>query len=918
VRTTPLREGQVLEGGGLIGQTLSHYRITAAIGAGGMGEVYRATDTALGRDVAIKVLPPEVAQDPERLARFEREAHLLASLNHPNIAAIYGLEEVGEKTFLALELVEGEDLKERLARGAIPLDEALEIAEQIAEALDEAHNKGIVHRDLKPANVKLTPDGKVKVLDFGLAKAWGGDAGSGGSSIDLSQSPTLARTGTLAGVILGTAAYMSPEQASGKGVDKRADIWSFGVVLFEMLTGQSLFSGETASEVMASVIKEEPAWDRLPADCPPAVTRLLRRCLRKRPRERIQDIGDARLEIEEIRAGTALETGGASADVEEVRRSERRGRSRERWIWAVALVVAAGLAALGARFYFTQAPEARPPAHFVLDTPEDLVFWNWSPVAVSPDGRHVAFVALSPGGDRQMWIRSLDSPEARALPGTVGADGGHFWSPDSTAIAFAAEGELRKLTLSGGTTLRLCALPAAFDGGTWNAEGTIVFAAGGPSARLYTVPQTGGEARPLTTRDESRGETSHHWPQFLPDGRRLLFGVGGGEDAGLHVLSLEVPGQRRRILPETARFQFVAPASLLFVRDGVLLVQRVDPRELVPRGEAIPIASSVAGFNQIPAWGWFSSSATGRVAWLSGQSGDARLEWVDREGRSLGTLGEPSRYGQIVLSPDGKRVAAEITSGDGQFDLWVIDVARGVPSRLTTDAASERDPVWSPDGQEIVFSSDARGDQDLLRKGLQGSEPAAPLPGEIGRSSGERDIAKEWCPEENTLLYKTVGAEGAALWALSLDGAGPPELLAKGFGVDHPHVSPDGRWLAYISNESGRYEVYVVPFRRRGERVRVSTDGGGQPHWRGDGKELFFLSLDGGLMAVDVRAEETGLTVGIPSTLIPVRDLRAIVQGPDFTDWGLSSDGQRFLVKRSIESRRERLHVLLDWPSLLK
>ena len=405
----------------MIGQTLSHYRVTSALGAGGMGEVYRATDTTLGRDVAIKVLPLEVAQDPERLARFEREAKLLASLNHPNIAAIYGLEHADGKPFLALELVEGEDLKERLARGAIPVDEALEIARQIAEALEEAHAKGIVHRDLKPANVKLTPDGKVKVLDFGLAKAWGGDLGTGGSSIDLSQSPTLARTGTLAGVILGTAAYMSPEQASGKAVDKRADIWSFGVVLFEMLAGQSLFSGETASEVMASVIKEEPSWDSLPASCPPAIARLLRRCLRKRPRERLQDIGDARLEIQDVLAGTAVEAAAPSGDIDAVRRSERRSRSRERWIWATALVAAAGLASLVAQRYFKEAPEPRPAAHVLLDTPEDLTFWNWSPLAVSPDGRHVAFLGTSPGG-RQLWIRPLDSPDARPLPGTLGCN----------------------------------------------------------------------------------------------------------------------------------------------------------------------------------------------------------------------------------------------------------------------------------------------------------------------------------------------------------------------------------------------------------------------------------------------------------------------------------------------------------------
>jgi Tol biopolymer transport system component len=903
----------------LVGQTLSHYRITAAIGAGGMGEVYRATDTKLNRNVAIKVLPPEVAQDPERLARFEREAHLLASLNHPNIAAIYGLEEADAKPFLALELVEGEDLKERLARGPIPLDEALEIAEQVAEALEEAHAKGIVHRDLKPANVKLTPDGKVKVLDFGLAKAWGGDAGSGGSSIDLSQSPTLARTGTLAGVILGTAAYMSPEQASGKGVDKRADIWSFGVVLFEMLTGQSLFSGETASEVMASVIKEEPSWDRLPPDCPPAVMRLLRRCLRKRPRERLQDIGDARLEIQEPRTGTALEAGGPSADVEEVRRSERRGRSRERWIWAVALVVAAGLASFVGYRHLTEAPEPRPVAHFVLDTPEDLAFWDWSPVAVSPDGRQVVFLGTSPGGDRQLWLRPLDSTEARPLPGTLGAGGGFFWSPDGTELAFPAEGELRKVALSSGTVQRLCKLPQiTFDGGTWSTNGTIVFDDGGPNARLYSVPESGGEARPFLTLDESRGDRAHRWPQFLPDGRHLLFVVGGaGEQTGLYATSLDSPNEQRRIRPGNARYQYVPPGYLLAVQDGTLTAQRVDLRKLAVQGEPVPIGSSVAAYSQIGTWGWFSASATGRLAWLSGHSDETRLEWVDREGRRVATLGRPGRYGQIVLSPDDKRVAAEVAGADGQYDLWVVDVARGVPSRLTTDPANDRDPVWSPDSQELVYSSDASGDQNLLRTGLQGSAPPTPLPGGIGQSPEDRDIAKAWLPEGNALLYLTVGAE-RTLWKVSLDGPGTPEALVKGFFIDQPRVSPDGRWLAYISEQSGRFEVYVEPFGRRGERVRVSVDGGAQPRWRGDGKELFFLSLDGGLMAVDVAAEATGLGVGIPSTLVAARDLRPVVQGPDYTDYGVTSDGQRFLVKRSVEDSRQRLHVLLDWPSLLE
>jgi Tol biopolymer transport system component len=907
----------------LIGQTVSHYRVTAALGAGGMGEVYRATDTALGREVAIKVLPPEVAQDPERLARFEREAKLLAALNHPNVAAIYGLEQADGQPFLALELVEGEDLKQRLSRGAIPVDDALEIARQIAEALEEAHAKGIVHRDLKPANVKVTPDGKVKVLDFGLAKAWGGDLGPGGSSIDVSQSPTLARTGTLAGVILGTAAYMSPEQASGKAVDKRADIWAFGVVLFEMLAGRSLFTGETASEVMASVIKEEPAWDRLPASCPPPIAKLLRRCLRKRSRERLQDIGDARLEIQDVLSGAGVETPAPADGADAVRLRERRSRARERWVWAGALVVAAFLAASVAARY-REVPEARPPAHVLIETPEELAFWNWSAVAVSPDGRHVAFVGTIAGSGRQLWVRALDSPDARPLPGTREAIGGFFWSPDSASIAFVADNELRKVSIASGTVQRICSQPeGGYADGVWGADGTIVIAAGGPGggagSRLYTVPAAGGDATPLTTLDESRGETAHTWPQLLPDGR-LLFRVAAQDAAhsGLHVLSRESPAARRRVRPETVRFQYVAPGYLLFVRDGVLFAQRFDARELLTRGDAIAIASSVAAFGTAVEFGWFSASSTGRAAWLSAPSTALRLEWVDRRGSRLGVLGEPGRYAQIALSPDDKRVVAEVADANNQYDLWLIDVARGVSTRLTTDPMNDRDPVWSPDGKEIVYTSSVGGDENLVRKRLEGSAPGEPLSGGVGRTAVDRDIAKDWIGEGNTLLYLTIGPE-RTLWARSLDGSGPSLPLMKGFMIDRPDVSPDGRWLAYISRESGRQEVYVTPFRRRGERVRVSTEGGGQPRWRGDGKELFYLTPDGALKAVDVASRATELEVGLPRTLAPASDFRALVQGPDYSDYAVARDGQRFLVRRPADpNARQRLHVLLDWPSLLK
>ena len=885
-----------------------------------MGEVYRATDTTLGREVAIKVLPPEVAHDPERLGRFKREAHLLASLNHPHVAAIYGLEEADGKPFLALELVEGEDLKERLARGAIPVDEALEIAEQVAEALEEAHAKGIVHRDLKPANVKLKPDGKVKVLDFGLAKAWSGEANAGSSSSSaLSESPTLARTGTMAGVILGTAAYMSPEQARGKPVDKRADVWSFGVLLWEILTGRALFAGDTVTDVIAAVVTKEPDLDALPASTPRAVRRLVSRCLRKDPRTRLPDMGAARLELQEVLAGTSTDAEAPPRESAEASRTARRQRARERGAFLAVALALGGLLAFLLRERLSEAPERRSPAHFVLDTPEDLAFWPWSPVAVSPDGRHVAIIGTSSTGTRQLWLRPLDATEARPLPGTVGALGGHFWSPDSASIAFAAEGELRRITLASGTVQRLSKLPQEFDAGTWGAEETIVFAAGGPNTRLYSLPAAGGEARLLTSPDEGRKETGHGWPQFLSDGRRLLFVVGAADEetSGLYVTSLASPALKRRLGPANGRFQ-VVPGHLLFVRDGNLMAQPFDPRALATTGEAVTLASSVAAFASVPTFGWFSASATGRVAWLSTPSStDTRLEWVDRNGRTLGALGEASRYGQFALSPDGRRVAAEVANAEGRYDLWLIDVARGVPSRLTTDPGDEREPVWSPDSKELVFTSDATGDQNILRKGIQGADAAAPLPNAIGQTSAARDIPEGWVRDKSTLLYLTIGEAERTLWAASLDGREPPEALVKGFAIDEPRVSPDGRWLAYISDQSGSFEVYVEPFRRPGEKMRVSATGGGQPRWRGDGKELFFLAADGSLMAVAVGTEGAGLTVGLPTALVPAKTLRAALQGPDYDDYDVAASGQRFLVKRGQGLEPPRIHVLLDWPSRL-
>jgi Tol biopolymer transport system component len=896
----------------LIGRTFGHYRIVEKIGEGGMGEVYRAHDERLNRGVAVKVLPEQVAQSGERLARFEREAKLLASLNHPSIATLHGLEEHEGQRFLVMELVEGVTLAARIKKGPLPVDDALESAHRIAEALESAHELGIVHRDLKPANVMISAEGKVKVLDFGLAKAWKPEEGDA----DLTHSPTLTGQMTAAGVILGTAAYMSPEQARGKLVDRRTDVWSFGVLLWEMLTGQSLFAGDTVTDIIAAVVTKEPELEMLPAHTPRAIRRLLSRCLRKDARTRLPDIGSARLELQDVLAGSTDGVETAEVDIEEATRMERRRRTRERWAWASVALVLAGLSILLLQ-RLAVAPGAQPVTHFVLDMPEDLTidFANFHFPAVSPNGDSIVFAGRSPDGTVQLWIRPLDAPEVRKLPGTNGAEM-PFWSPDGLSIAFSAEGELKKLVLASGTVQRICALPERLAvGGTWNNGGAIVFAEPGMDARLFSVPAAGGEAKPLTSHEKSRGETDHWDPQFLPDGRHILFVVNSLEEehAGLHVTSLEAPHERRRILPDQVRSLYAAPGHLLFVRDGILLAQRFDAEQLVAKGEALPIASAVGEWNPEPGWGLFSVSATGLVSWLSAQESKLQLEWLDRKGERFGTLGEPGRYGQIVLSPDDERVAVEIMDASGGFDLWVIDFARGVASRVTSDPGDERDPVWSPNGQELVFGT-GTGGGNLVRKELTAGASASPLP-----ESSERRVPECWSSDGKTLLYVTLGEEGT-LSALPLDGNGPAEQLMKTrFHVDEPQISPDNRWLAYISTESGRFEVYVEPFRRRGERVRVSTNGGGQPKWRGDGKELFYLNPKGALMVVAVREGATGPAIGIPTTLIPADVLGAVVQGPDVDDYAVSTDGQRFLVKRpAVQDQRQRIHVLLNWPSLLE
>jgi eukaryotic-like serine/threonine-protein kinase len=706
-----------------------------------------------------------------RLGRFKREAQVLAALNHPNIAAIHGLEEADGKPFLVLELVEGENLKEYLARGAIPLNEALEIAIQIAEALEEAHSKGIVHRDLKPSNVQRTLDGRVKVLDFGLAKAWRGADGPSAS-----ESPTRTDARTALGVILGTAAYMSPEQARGKRVDKRTDVWSFGVLLAEMLTGRALFSGDTVADIIGAVLTKEPNLEALPATTPDGVRRLLGRCLRKDPRTRWPDIGAARLELQDALASAGTEAGAPAAVGQETHAARRR-LTLERWVWAAVVLALAGAAALGIFSRPTETPEARPAAHFTFDTPAGVTLADLNPLAVSPDGRSIVFAGRSPAGTAQLWTRSVGATGVRELPGTEGA-GQPFWSPDSASIGFFSGGELKKVSLASGTVQRICALPpgSSRPAGTWGSEGTIVFSLGNGTSGLYAVSASGGEATPLTTPDE---RTDHWWPHFLPDGRRFLFEIFGlhaetagvhPDNAGVYVGSLDAPDEWRRLLPVPMRAKY-SSGHLFFVQDGTtLMAQPFDVARAELTGDPVGVASSVAS-GMVPRWGWFSVSATGVLTYVEGITWNSQLVWLDRTGKAARNPREPPRLPEADCPFAGRQ------AGRGRGDRR-NGAQRHLGDRRSPRHGQPRDDRtqggWQPGLVPGRPRDHLRAKLFLLyRQELRAGATASAL-----REIAVGGIPEDWSHDGKILLYRTSGEENA-LWALPVEGGGSPELVLK-------------------------------------------------------------------------------------------------------------------------------------------
>jgi eukaryotic-like serine/threonine-protein kinase len=860
------------------GTRLGAYTVVAPLGAGGMGEVYRATDTKLGREVALKLLPEAFASDAERIARFEREARLLASVNHTAIAHLYGFEKAtldggGAVHFIAMELVEGEDLAERLKRGKVPVDEAIAIARQVAEALEEAHEKGIVHRDLKPGNVKVTPEGKVKVLDFGLAKAWTDEGAGPTSSADLSRSPTLAHTGTAAGIILGTAAYMSPEQARGKAVDRRADIWAFGVVLYEMLTGHRLFGGETLTDVLAAVVRQEIGWHALPQGTPASVRRLLARCLDRDPRLRLRDIGEARVAL-----------GGPDPAEPPDARSVMPGTRvflRGLWLALGAGVLLAGLA-LGSLLPWPGRSRPAPPRlgrTLVLPAPGRTLDDSQ---AISPDGRWVAYTASG-----VLWIRDLGETQAREVKDSRGARR-PFWSPRSDAVAFATDAALLKVSLQGDRPVELCRFSSGeFTGGAWSAEKGIVFTTcrANWNGDVLRVPEAGGEPEVFTRADPKKRERRLADPHFLPDGRNLLF-TAITLDANDGEIALDRHGVRTLLgLGDgSSRPTYSASGHVVFTRstglERALWAEPFSLSKLAAAGGAFRIAANASDA---------SVAADGTLVYVRRQPDPQQLVWVDRGGRPLGTIGEPRRTTLFVpaVSPDGRRVAANVDRK--QISVW--DTERGTETRVTAESERTIHGEWLPGGQEIAYPllgvsgglavrrADGSGEARLLIQGLRVSLPS-------------------FSPDGSLVAFYVVDPETARdLWTSATSGRPEPSVLLRTPANEAiPRISPDGKFLAYQTDASGRWEVYVQPFPRGEGRYQVSVGGGQQPLWNPGGGELFYVSGND-LMVVDVTTKPT-FRASTPRRLFGGEAVGTRLSLPTMVDrfYGVAPDGRRFVV----------------------
>jgi serine/threonine protein kinase/Tol biopolymer transport system component len=889
----------------LSGRRIGTYSVHERIGTGGMGEVYRAHDSKLHRDVAFKVLAAGLMgehdqQRQDHLRRFRHEAHALAALNHPNIAAIYGLEETDGVTALVMELVDGSTLADRIMHGAVPLEEALPIAKQIADAMEAAHERGIVHRDLKPANIKLRSDGTVKVLDFGLAKAVGPAAGPLRDVAQQETTTTPAMTAT--GIIVGTAAYMSPEQAAGKAVDHRADIWAFGCVLFEMLTGRAAFGSDTLTDTLAAVMRAEPEWSRVPVGVTDPLRELIRRCLRKDPRQRLQAIGDARIALEEVLSGVASPA-----------LSARRRSGRTAWI--VAGVAMLATIALATGFYIVSRRGEAPPLHLSMTLPQgwDLALSSSlgepTPLVVSPNGRRVAIVARQGDGPTTILMRELASSSARPLAGTEGATS-LFWSPDNRFIGFFADGKIKKLDVSGGVPTVLCDATTPFGGGTWGREGTIVFSMlDRENYRLWKVADSGGQPTDaLSDAPASQKPNDHEIrPWFLPDGRTILYVlIAAGRKPTVYLGRLDSPDRVKVVETDSTNVQY-ANGYLLFLRGATLVAQPFDEKRLALTGTPVPVAEHVERHGAIPGYRLFSASQNGVLAYKV-ETQAATLAWVDRQGQTLGTIGEPVNYQAIALSHDETRVVAIIGT---PRNLFLVDLSNGVRTQFTFDQGGF--PVWSHDDRFIDFAANFL----LYRKPSNGA------------GASERLLPNEKSP---ALLFDR-GGDDSMLVMIPRDHPGADLTVVPGSGDRTPFrlastpqdkriakFSPDARWVAYVSNESGSVQnVWVVPVVRRTGAGDVKYlisggNGGTLPQWSADGHELFYISSSETLTAVQVNGNGEAFQVGPANPLFPIRVSQA-EGGYNGWHYAVSRDGRRFLV---IVSSEAPVSIEVNWTARLK
>jgi Tol biopolymer transport system component len=886
-----------------VGSRLGPYEILAPVGAGGMGEVYRARDTRLERTVAVKVLPEHLSQDAQVRQRFDREAKTISSLSHPHICGLYDVGHQDGVDYLVMEFLEGETLADRLSRGRIPTEQLLRFAIEIADALDKAHRQGIVHRDLKPGNIMVTKSG-IKLLDFGLAKLRMLEEPAATNSLSrlaTGLSPSLPLTER--GAILGTFQYMAPEQLEGKEADARSDIFSFGSVLYEMATGQKAFAGKSQASLIASVLEHDPpSISSIQPLVPPALDRVVKTCLAKDPDDRWQTAHDLESELKWIaQMGSQA---GVPAPV------AARRKNRERLAWS-AFGVAALAAALFAAAYLRRAPKPEAPIRASLPLPEKMFLGE---MALSPDGSRLALTLAKSGGQPVLWIRSLDAPAGQPVP-----DGENaffpFWSADSRFVAFfTGDGKLKRVNASGGSLLAICDAERGV-GGTWNRDGTIVFAPA-PTSPLFRVSAGGGQATPVTKLDASRHETAHRYPHFLPDGRHFLYMAANLSAApnnpanAIRVGSLD--GKEDRPLVAMAANPLFASDHLLYGREGTLLAQRLN-EHLEAVGEPIPVAQRVGNPSTWWSFTGFTVSNNGLLLYAPLFATASQLLWLDRGGKPLGSVGEPAVFFSPRLSPDGRRVAAEVFDpARNSSEIWLYNADGGGATKFVFGLGNQTNPVWSADGKRVAFSSDRKA------KGIRPDIWLKPVDGGAEQTlleNPDNNIVEDWSQDGRFLSVQVIPAQGKRtnqLWVLDVAGGGKTTAFATGGSSSaDSRFSPDGHWLAYDSDESGRAEVYVQTFPGPGGRWQISAAGGTNPRWRGDAKEIFYLSLDNKIMAVPVEAGPT-FHAGTPAPLFAVH--------PAFgTVYDVSADGKRFLVNSlPADQGSPPLSLLVHWTGLLK